>query len=140
MENPAEIARAAGFELSTVDAEVFEQCFDLHGGERVLATLIWDGKPQNAHTDMSDSDAPVGWCIEYSDEIREGAPVIWSFSCPDDRLDLATAIACGMVTERLHKKGWWEPLPDHRVWEHDNPGRVKAHQRFEIDPPPSPSD
>lgn len=136
MKNPADIARSADFELETVDAEPFELCFDLYGSGWLLATFLYDGKPQNAYTDMSDCDEPVGWCIRYSDELHRGEPAVRSFCCNPVRIDLATAMACGMVQERLIRTGWWKPLPGHRLWDEREPGYVKPHTRFELDPPP----
>jgi len=132
MESIGKIASDAGYQIDTVDAEAFELCLDIYGEGRLLATLIYDGKPMNAFTDSTvEDDGPVGWCVQFSDELRESEPVLWCLRCDPDRLDLATAAACGMVQLRLLQTGWWHPLPDNRLWEEGNSCRVKPHQRVE---------
>ena len=137
MDDPAAIARGSGFALSTVDVAAFEVCFDLYGEDRLLATFLYDGKPQNAFVDdpATATDDPVGWCIQHSDELSQSDRVVRPFRCPEVQLDLATALACGMVQQRLHATGWWEPLPGHRLWDESNTARVLDHQRIEIDDP-----
>ena len=137
MENPAKIARNAGFEIDTPFVAAFELCFDIYGEGRLLATLFYDGKPRNAFTEpLAGDDAPVGWCIQFSDELDQGVPVLWCIAARADRLDLATAMACGMVQQRLMQEGWWQPLPDNRVWDEGEPTHVKEHQRIQIDDVP----
>ena len=106
-DDPAAIARDSGFGLSTVDVAAFEVCFDLYGDDRLLATFLYDGKPRNAYVDdpAAATDDPVGWCIQYSDELSQGDRVVRPFRCPADQLDLATALACGMVQQRMHATG-----------------------------------
>lgn len=139
-DSPAKIAQAAGFQLSTVDVHAFEVCFDLYGEDWLLATVVYDGKPANAFIDNpTRGDDPVGWCIQFSDELVRGELALWQFECPQDRIDLAAAMACGMVQQRLHQKNWWQPLPGHRIWDKEFTAEVKAHHRFEIDPAPQPA-
>ena len=84
MDDPAAIARDSGFALSTVEVAAFEVCFDLYGEDRLLATFFYDGKPRNAFVDdpTAATDDPVGWCIQYSDELSQSDRVVRPFRCP----------------------------------------------------------